>query len=36
VLGSTTADPKDLDLVVTHLERRPLVVSATWTVSALS
>jgi putative Mg2+ transporter-C (MgtC) family protein len=36
VLVSTTADPKDLDLVVTHLERRPLVVSATWTVSALS
>lgn len=36
VLVSTTADPKDLDLIVTHLERRPLVVSATWTVSALS
>jgi putative Mg2+ transporter-C (MgtC) family protein len=36
VLVSTSAEPKDLDLVVTHLERRPLVVSATWTVSALS
>ncbi|MBV8682297.1 MAG: MgtC/SapB family protein [Caulobacteraceae bacterium] len=35
-LVSTTADPKELDLVVSHLERRPLVVSATWTVSALS
>ncbi|HEY2050137.1 MAG TPA: MgtC/SapB family protein [Caulobacteraceae bacterium] len=36
VLVSTTADPKELDLVVAHLERRPIVVSATWTVSALS
>jgi putative Mg2+ transporter-C (MgtC) family protein len=36
VLVSTSAEPKDLDLIVSHLERRPLVVSATWTVSALS
>jgi putative Mg2+ transporter-C (MgtC) family protein len=36
VLVSTTAEPKDLDLIVSHLERRPLTVSATWTVSALS
>ena len=36
VLVSTTADPKELDLVVSHLERRPQVVSATWTVSALT
>jgi len=28
----TTADPKELDLIVTHLEARPEVTSATWTV----
>jgi len=28
----TTADPNELDLIVTHLEARPEVASATWTV----
>lgn len=34
-LATTQADPKELDSVVNHLERRPVVISATWTVSAL-
>jgi putative Mg2+ transporter-C (MgtC) family protein len=34
-LATTQADPKELDGVVSHLERRPIVISATWTVSAL-
>jgi putative Mg2+ transporter-C (MgtC) family protein len=29
----TTADPKVLDKIVSHIERRPEVVSATWTVT---
>jgi putative Mg2+ transporter-C (MgtC) family protein len=32
-LVSTTIDPKDLDLVVTDLERQPGVRHATWEVS---
>jgi putative Mg2+ transporter-C (MgtC) family protein len=36
VLVSTSAEPEELDRVVSHLEQSPIVVSATWTVSALS
>ena len=32
----TTADPKELDVIVGHIERRSEVTSATWTVEALS
>jgi putative Mg2+ transporter-C (MgtC) family protein len=32
-LVPTSADPEELDLIVRHLERRPIAVSATWTVS---
>jgi putative Mg2+ transporter-C (MgtC) family protein len=34
VLASTTASPKDLDMITAHLEARPIVESSTWTVSA--
>jgi len=34
VLVPTSADPKELDLITDHLEARPEVESATWTVSA--
>ncbi len=33
VLVPSSADPKELDLIVSHLERSPNIVSATWTVS---
>ena len=32
----TTADPKELDLIVTHIEHRAEVTSATWTVETLA
>jgi putative Mg2+ transporter-C (MgtC) family protein len=32
----TTADPRDLDLIVNHIERRSEVTNATWTVETLS
>ena len=35
-LAPSSADPEELDLVVTHLEHSPDVVSATWTVSTTS
>lgn len=34
VLLASSADPGELDLVVTHLEHDPAVLSATWSVSA--
>jgi putative Mg2+ transporter-C (MgtC) family protein len=35
-LVPTTANPRELDTIVTHLERDKAIKSATWTVSALS
>jgi len=32
----TTADPRELDAIVSHIERRSEVTSATWTVATLS
>jgi putative Mg2+ transporter-C (MgtC) family protein len=34
ILAPTTASARDLDMITAHLEARPTVERATWTVSA--
>jgi putative Mg2+ transporter-C (MgtC) family protein len=36
MLVPTTADPADLDIIVSHLQRHGAITSATWTVSTVS